>query len=257
MKPKLSYANVTATIALFLSLCGGAYAAATITGREVRDGSLTGRDLRDGSVTARDLAKAVRAGAPSTAGPAGPVGATGAAGPTGAPGPAGQKGETGTVDTSRFYDKDAADARFLGVQDRAADAGRLDGRDAETYARGRYTTAHGALQSTPAFTDSLALPQVATVRGLCFDGPRGAVSVHNTSNEIMRLWVTDGRGQTIYQQVPVNGDSSPIQVPAGDGQAQLLTMYAAPWGRSATRIEVASLNQPTSCRHDVTATYAR
>ena len=39
----LSYANVTATLALVLSLTAGAYAAVRITGKEVVDGSLSGR----------------------------------------------------------------------------------------------------------------------------------------------------------------------------------------------------------------------
>lgn len=50
-----SYANVTATLALIVALGGTSWAAVTITGRQVRDGSLTGADLRNKSVTGRDL----------------------------------------------------------------------------------------------------------------------------------------------------------------------------------------------------------
>ncbi len=50
LRPHLTYANVTATLALFIALGGGAYAAVTITGRDVKDGSLTGRDIKRNSI---------------------------------------------------------------------------------------------------------------------------------------------------------------------------------------------------------------
>jgi hypothetical protein len=46
LRRRLTYANVMATIAVFLALGGSSYAALTITGREVKDRSLTQRDLR-------------------------------------------------------------------------------------------------------------------------------------------------------------------------------------------------------------------
>jgi hypothetical protein len=148
----LSYANVMATIAVFVALGGSSYAALKVTGRDVQDGSLTGRDVRDGSLTGRDVrdgsltGRDVRDGsltgrdikdrsvsardlAPGVirqgpAGPQGPQGAKGDQGPTGERGP---RGETGTVDTSNIYDKAQADARFLRVEGKAADAALLDG----------------------------------------------------------------------------------------------------------------------------------
>jgi hypothetical protein len=89
--PRLTYANVVATLALFVALGGTSYAALQITGRDVRDGTLRGRDIRagslkskqvkNGSLLARDFkAGQLPAGAPGPAGPAGPAGAAGAAG---------------------------------------------------------------------------------------------------------------------------------------------------------------------------------
>jgi hypothetical protein len=46
VRRKLNYSNVTATLALFIALGGSSYAALTVTGRNVRDGSLTHRDLK-------------------------------------------------------------------------------------------------------------------------------------------------------------------------------------------------------------------
>jgi hypothetical protein len=85
---RLSYANVVATLALFIALGGGAYAAITVTGKNVRNGSLTGADLKNNSVASTDvrngslLSKDFKAGQ-LKAGPAGPRGATGVTGPVG------------------------------------------------------------------------------------------------------------------------------------------------------------------------------
>src|SRR4051794_8530272 len=51
----LSYANVTATLALFVALGGSSYAAAKLTGRDIKDGTLTGSDVRNGSLRAADF----------------------------------------------------------------------------------------------------------------------------------------------------------------------------------------------------------
>lgn len=119
----LTYANVVATLALFLALGGSAVATRTfLTGKDVQDGSLTGADVRNSSLTgadiknrsltANDLSPAVAAllrpsgpslgaqsGQPGAQGERGPTGAQGAAGATGAPGapgPVGQPGQNGT-----------------------------------------------------------------------------------------------------------------------------------------------------------------
>lgn len=46
IKQHLTYANVTATLALFIALGGSSYAALTITGKNVRNRSLTYKDLK-------------------------------------------------------------------------------------------------------------------------------------------------------------------------------------------------------------------
>jgi hypothetical protein len=127
-----SYANVTATLALITALGGTAYAAVTVTGADVQNGSLTGADLRNGSVSAADIrnnsisgadiredainsddiengsvvAEDLGTGVMAGNGATGPKGDTGAAGPkgdTGAAGPrgdAGAKGDTGAPGSS-------------------------------------------------------------------------------------------------------------------------------------------------------------
>ncbi len=89
MRERLSYANVVATLALFIALGGSSYAAVKITGKNVKDGSLTGQDIKNSSVTSRDvknrslLARDFRAGQL----PAGAQGPRGTAGPQGPAGP--------------------------------------------------------------------------------------------------------------------------------------------------------------------------
>ena len=77
VRSRLSYANVVATLALMCSLGGTSYAALTITGKNVKDGSLLSADFKAGQL------------------PAGAQGPQGAQGLPGAQGPAGQQGEKG------------------------------------------------------------------------------------------------------------------------------------------------------------------
>jgi hypothetical protein len=55
LRRKLSYANVMATLAVFISLGGTSYATLQLTGRDIRDRSLTGRELQRNSVGGRPI----------------------------------------------------------------------------------------------------------------------------------------------------------------------------------------------------------
>jgi hypothetical protein len=55
LRRKLSYANVMATLAVFIALGGTSYATLQLTGRDIRDSSLTGKDLRPNSVGGRPI----------------------------------------------------------------------------------------------------------------------------------------------------------------------------------------------------------
>jgi hypothetical protein len=58
LRQHLTYANVVASLALFVALGGSSYAALSITGSDVRDGSLTGRDIKRNSLTCRQIKEA-------------------------------------------------------------------------------------------------------------------------------------------------------------------------------------------------------
>src|SRR3954451_7016296 len=106
IRARATYANVTATIALFVALGGTAGAAVLMTGKNVKDGSLTGADIKNGSIATADvkdgglLAKDFKpgelvGGARGATGPKGDQGSPGADGAAGAPGVAGGQGPAG------------------------------------------------------------------------------------------------------------------------------------------------------------------
>ena len=89
---RLSYANITATLALFLVLGGGAYAAVTLPANSVgtvqlKDNAVTSRKVLDGSLLRVDFRAGQLPQGPQ--GPAGPPGPQGPQGPQGPPGTGG------------------------------------------------------------------------------------------------------------------------------------------------------------------------
>jgi hypothetical protein len=88
LRTRLTYANVVATLALFVALGGSSYAAISITGKNVKNGSLTGKDVKNSSLTTSDvknrslLSKDFKSGQ-LPAGLQGPQGTKGDQGPSG------------------------------------------------------------------------------------------------------------------------------------------------------------------------------
>lgn len=92
IRPRLTYANVTASLALFIALGGTGYAAATLPrnsvssaqirakavgSSELRSNSVNSSKIRNGSVTTRDLSASSREALRGPVGPAGPQGPAG------------------------------------------------------------------------------------------------------------------------------------------------------------------------------------
>jgi hypothetical protein len=94
---RISYANVTSTLALVLALGGTSWAAVTISGANIKNNSVTAADLAKGSVTSSEVRNGSLRAADFAAGalPAGPRGATGAPGAAGAAGAPGANGAQG------------------------------------------------------------------------------------------------------------------------------------------------------------------
>jgi hypothetical protein len=99
LQQRLTYGNITATIALFIALGGTSYAAIQIPRNSVgssqlRAGSVGSSEVKNRSLRTIDLSVAARNFLRGQRGPAGPPGPPGAAG-TGAPGTAGASGALG------------------------------------------------------------------------------------------------------------------------------------------------------------------
>jgi hypothetical protein len=82
------HTTAVAYLALFAALGGSAYAAVTVTGKQIKDGTVTGKDVKNRSLAATDLSASALG---SLAGERGPTG------PQGLPGPKGDKGERGPI----------------------------------------------------------------------------------------------------------------------------------------------------------------
>src|SRR3954471_20875832 len=57
LRQHLTYANVMATLALFVALGGSSYAALRVSSREIADNSIRSRDVHNHSLTRHDLAR--------------------------------------------------------------------------------------------------------------------------------------------------------------------------------------------------------
>jgi len=98
------HTTAVAYLALFAALGGSAYAAGTITGKNIKDGTITGSDVKNRSLGTEKLSAAALSSLARGSGPAGPQGPKGDTGPAGPQGenggqghigPAGPKGEAG------------------------------------------------------------------------------------------------------------------------------------------------------------------
>lgn len=87
---RLTYANVIATLALFVALGGASYAATQLPSNSVGT-----KQIKKGAVTPAKLSQASKSTLTGPTGPTGPIGPRGAAGEAGAPGTPGLQGEKG------------------------------------------------------------------------------------------------------------------------------------------------------------------
>jgi hypothetical protein len=84
LKDRLTYANVTATLALFIALGGTSYAALklprnSVGSAQIRTGAVHSSEVRDRSLRLRDIAVSARTALAGRQGPIGPQGPAGAA----------------------------------------------------------------------------------------------------------------------------------------------------------------------------------
>src|SRR5215204_14562 len=81
------HTTAVAYLALFAALGGSAYAAVSVTGKNIKNGTVTGKDVKNRSLGASDLSASAVGSLAGERGPAGPQGPRGAQGEPGLPGP--------------------------------------------------------------------------------------------------------------------------------------------------------------------------
>jgi hypothetical protein len=94
---RLSRRHTTAVayVALFAALGGSAYAAVTVTGKNIKDGTITGKDVKNRSLGTTKLSPTAVSSLTGARGPEGPQGQRGPQGPAGPAGDIGPKGDPG------------------------------------------------------------------------------------------------------------------------------------------------------------------
>jgi hypothetical protein len=91
------HTTAVAYLALFAALGGSAYAAVTVTGKQIKDGTVTGKDVKNRSLGASKLSSSALGSLAGERGPAGAQGERGAKGDKGDKGDRGPIGETGPL----------------------------------------------------------------------------------------------------------------------------------------------------------------
>jgi hypothetical protein len=224
----VTYANAVASLALFVALGGSSYAAVTITGEQVRDGSLTGRDIHNGSLTGRDihdgsltsrdvrdhslLARDFKAGQL----PRGPQGSPGPQGPVGAQGPAG---------TPDGYTKAEADGRFV-------------------QGGGDVTFRHSLLDVNGGITNWMSVNGVAHLDVSCAPASQNTVRLVSDSSAVVHAFASS----VVYKSADMSeyelhhqGDGVDVLSTTFDSQETLQVLTGSPASTQLTTIVISML----------------
>jgi hypothetical protein len=239
LRGKLTYANVIATLALFIAVGGASAFAAShlaknsVGTKQLKNGAVTAAKVKSGSL----LASNFKAGQL----PAGQPGATGPAGPQGPP---------GTLDTSQFYDKATSDARFVG--------NGSSGTTPTVQSAELKDTAPGPNLGAPHVTAVLSVPGFGTLQSKCSnigspptnvamqldftkDSAAGTfLMIGNESNFVPSL----SPAQTNQVKVAILSGTDSYDLTAAGGGFQLLSSNGS--GRGATQTTIQLMNDGAS-----------
>jgi hypothetical protein len=208
----VTYANVIATIALFLALGGGAYAASklpknSVTAKQIKSNSITSPKVKDRSLLAKDFK-------------AGQLPA-GASGPQGAEGPRGVAGQTGPPGNAAAYPSVLPSGR--------TEVGVFSAREFATHISDATSTpisfpiplsaapTHAAIAPDPSCTGSVTTPTASP----------GALCIYLGQNVNASEFPTDDQGAT-YAASRQGAGLQVLSVAGGDTIAQGSWAVTAP-----------------------------
>lgn len=154
LKPRLSYANVVASLALFVALGGTSYAVSalpksSVGSRQLRSNAVSSSKVKDRSLGVRDLSLSART---TLRGAAGPIGPQGPAGPA----------------ATTFFAAATASGKF--VRGNATNGGRAD-------TPGTYVVGFASSVSGCAFTATLGSTDATTA-------PAGRIAVNDLGGKV-------------------------------------------------------------------------
>ena len=226
---RMTYANLMATVAVFIAIGGGAYAAGlaknSVKSKHIQDSGVKAIDLApsavnsdkvaDGSLLGRDFAPGAL-----PAGERGPAGADGATGATGLRGPAGTDGTNGTDGA------DGADgspdtpaqvlSKLLGVDGDGSGlvADQVDGVDA--------SATGDVMSSRVTVTQGAALTTFAPIEGISTAStPRSASETGSPNRTVVArdlfVRLTQSAGGTVQVQLLVDGVATGLTCTVNSG----------------------------------------
>ena len=213
LRSKLSYANVAASLAVFIALGGVSWAAVTLPAnsvgkRQLKSNAVTGAKVVDGSLKAKDFAAGQLPQVEP--GPAGPAGPAGPGGPDGPPGERGARGETGQAG-AKGEKGDRGDTGPAGGS--GCDGLLCPGTDLGAGARATLTIDGFEIASVGAYSTSCETPGTCTVRVGGADSTALALdawfesAMHGSpaARRSFTLLVLDGGGQPIRRYFVESG----------------------------------------------------
>ncbi len=160
IRRRLTYANVTMTLALMFAMSGGAYAAGKYlitSSKQIKPSVLASLKGKAGA--------AGPAGANGAQGPAGPGGAVGKEGPAGKEGPVGKEGLEGKAGTNGTNGKSVTNSEFSGKREKCEEGGsEFTVGSAKTFACNGAVGKEGK-EGSP-WTDGGTLPRGSTETGI-------------------------------------------------------------------------------------------
>jgi hypothetical protein len=205
LSAKLTYANVIATLALFVALGGVGYAASALPKNSVRtkqlaNSSVTSPKVKDGTLSRADLAAGVL------------------------PNPVDLSNYYDkSASDARFYDKSASDARFLGSNDSALDSAALGSypasafpvtvRDNDLVAAGNTSVGFGrrSLAGGAGATTILDVGLLGEIRASCSDPAQPSIFYRNTQQGPEDVWTQNMiSGALSYASVGEESNSAPV-----------------------------------------------